>query len=62
MTTQDIRWIQRYNHFSHAFDQLERAVALSNQRPLTELEEQGMIQAFEYTHELAWNVFNFSFR
>ena len=56
MTTQDIRWIQRYNHFSQAFAQLERAVELSNQRPLTELEEQGMIQAFEYTHELAWNV------
>ena len=56
MTTQDIRWIQRYNHFAQAFEQLERAVELSNQRPLTELEEQGMIQAFEYTHELAWNV------
>ena len=25
-------------------------------RPLSELEEQGLIQAFEFTHELAWNV------
>lgn len=25
-------------------------------KKLNELEEQGLIQAFEYTHELAWNV------
>jgi nucleotidyltransferase substrate binding protein (TIGR01987 family) len=29
---------------------------LSQERALTELEEQGLIQAFEFTHELAWNV------
>lgn len=56
MSAPDIRWIQRYHHFAQAFEQLENAVELSSQRPLTELEEQGMIQAFEYTHELAWNV------
>lgn len=43
-------------HFLRALAQLEKAVQLANQRPLTELEEQGLIQAFEYTHELAWNV------
>jgi len=52
----DIRWIQRYNHFLKAFEQLEKAIELSKQRDLSELEEQGLIQAFEYTHELAWNV------
>jgi nucleotidyltransferase substrate binding protein (TIGR01987 family) len=56
MSEQDIRWIQRYNHFAQAFAQLEKAVTLADQRPLSELEEQGLIQAFEYTHELAWNV------
>lgn len=56
MSTEDIRWRQRYNHFAQALEQLEKAVELSRQRPLTELEEQGIIQAFEYTHELAWNV------
>jgi len=56
MTEQDIRWMQRYKHFAQAFGQLEKAVELSRQRPLSELEEQGMIQAFEFTHELAWNV------
>ncbi len=29
---------------------------LSRQRPLSKLEQRGLIQAFEYTYELAWNV------
>jgi len=56
MTPQDIRWIQRFNNFSKAFAQLKEAVELSEQRPLSKLEEQGLIQAFEYTHEMAWNT------
>ena len=35
---------------------MRRAVALSEQRPLSELEEHGLIQGFEFTHELGWNV------
>ena len=27
-----------------------------NERPLTRLEKQGLIQGFEYTHELAWKT------
>ena len=53
MEDQDIRWIQRFVSFSKAFKQLEDAVILSKDRFLSKLEEQGMIQAFEYTHELA---------
>ena len=56
MTTQDIRWIQRLNHFNKAFSQLKEAVELAQQRPLSKLEEQGLIKTFEYTHELAWNT------
>jgi nucleotidyltransferase substrate binding protein (TIGR01987 family) len=56
VTTQDIRWKQRLNHFNQALDQLKAAVELARQRPLSKLEEQGLIQAFEYTHELAWNT------
>ena len=32
------------------------AAALAKQRKLSELEEQGLVQAFEFTHELAWNT------
>jgi len=56
MSDRDVRWIQRFNHFKQAFSQLEKAVMLADQRSLTELEEQGLIQAFEFTHELAWNT------
>lgn len=56
MSTQDIRWIQRFNHFIKAFSQLKEAVELAQQRPLSRLEEQGLIHAFEFTHELAWNT------
>jgi nucleotidyltransferase substrate binding protein (TIGR01987 family) len=52
----DIRWIQRLSNFSRALKQLESAVDLSSQKNLSDLEKQGLIQAFEYTHELAWNV------
>jgi nucleotidyltransferase substrate binding protein (TIGR01987 family) len=31
-------------------------VALAKTRELTGLEQQGLIQSFEFTHELAWNV------
>jgi nucleotidyltransferase substrate binding protein (TIGR01987 family) len=56
MAAQDVRWIQRYNHFSKALLQLKEAVTLAQKRPLSKLEEQGLIQAFEFTHELAWNT------
>ena len=52
----DIRWIQRFDNFKRAFARLTEAVTLAKQRKLSELEEQGLIQAFEFTHEMAWNV------
>lgn len=54
--TGDIRWKQRLDNFNRALHQLTLAVDLSQQRPLTDLEKQGLIQDFEFTHELAWNV------
>ena len=56
MRNSDIRWVQRLQNFRKALAQLNNAVALSQQRELSDLEEQGLIQAFEFTHELAWNV------
>lgn len=35
---------------------MNEAVALSEQRELSDLEKQGLIQGFECTHELAWKV------
>ena len=52
----DIRWIQRFDNYQRALQTLSRAVALSAERPLSELEQQGLIQGFEFTHELAWNL------
>ncbi len=56
MNNQDIRWIQRANNFDKAFSQLKEAVELARRRQLSKLEAQGLIQGFEYTHELAWNT------
>ena len=52
----DIRWIQCFDNYQRALQTLSRAVALSAERPLSELEQQGLIQGFEFTHELAWNM------
>lgn len=56
MNYPDIRWQQRFSNFKKALIQLEEAVELSKERLLSKLEKQGVIQAFEFTHELAWNV------
>ena len=56
MSDPDIRWKQRFSSFQLALSRLEDGVNLARQRPLSELEKQGLIQAFEFTHELAWNV------
>ncbi len=52
----DIRYIQRFDNYKKVFRQLEQAVELSKTRELSLLEKQGVIQAFEFTHELAWNL------
>jgi nucleotidyltransferase substrate binding protein (TIGR01987 family) len=56
MTTEDVRWKQRFSNFLKALTLLGEAVQLRSQRILTDLESQGLIQRFELTHELAWNV------
>jgi nucleotidyltransferase substrate binding protein (TIGR01987 family) len=48
----DTRWQQRFDNFQHAYKNFQAAIQLANERPLSDLEEQG----FEYTHELAWKV------
>jgi len=53
---EDVRWLQRLENFEKAINQLKAAVVQYNEKGLNELEKQGMIQAFEYTFELAWNL------
>lgn len=53
---EDIRWMQRFQNYLKALRELEDAVRLSATRDLNKLEKQGLIQGFEYTHELAWKT------
>ena len=56
MENQDIRWKQRFENFLGALKQLKNANELRKQRPFTELELLGAVQAFEVTQELSWKV------
>jgi nucleotidyltransferase substrate binding protein (TIGR01987 family) len=52
----DIRWQQRFQNFDRAFVLLRSAL---QDRPLDEysaLEQEGIIQRFEYAYELAWKT------
>ena len=53
MARQDIRWQQRFQNYGKALSQLTRFM---ERKELNDLEEQGLIQSFEYNHELAWKV------
>lgn len=62
----DIRWEQRFSNFIKAMDKLQQSVDYIHKnfendeeytdRVLDEMIKEGLIQRFEYTHELAWNV------
>jgi nucleotidyltransferase substrate binding protein (TIGR01987 family) len=49
----DIRWEQRFSNYKKALSQLQKFI---DKGELSELEEQGLVKAFEYTYELAWNT------
>ena len=48
-----IRWKQRFQNFEKAFNQLERGVAIKHP---SDIEQQGIIQSFEFTFELSWKT------
>lgn len=57
----DIRWQQRFENFSKALALLNEAVEIVSRNldyghDVSDLLCEGLIQRFEYTHELAWNV------
>ena len=51
--TDDIRWKQRLQNWNRALAQLTKFM---DREELNDLEEQGLIQSFEYNHELAWKT------
>lgn len=62
----DIRWEQRFSNYIKAVEKLSQSVkyiqenftteASLEDEILDEMIKEGIIQRFEYTHELAWNV------
>lgn len=61
MEDKDVRWIQRFSNYRKALIQLGKAVnivsAVSNSTSdQNDLLAEGLIQRYEYTHELAWKV------
>ena len=52
----DIRWQQRFQNFSRAFILLRSAFEDRPLAQLSDLEQEGVIQRFEYSYELAWKT------
>jgi nucleotidyltransferase substrate binding protein (TIGR01987 family) len=68
---QDVRWEQRFSNYSKAFHKRSQAIDIVQQNIsdksespsendwinlMDEMIKESLIQRFEYTHELAWNV------
>lgn len=56
MPSEDVRWIQRFSNYRKALARLTDAVTLTEERQLSDLEQQGLIQGFEFTFDLAWKT------
>ena len=52
----DIRWQQRFQNFDRAFVLLRSALEDRTLEQLSDLEQEGVIQRFEYSYELAWKT------
>lgn len=52
----DIRWQQRFQNFDRAFVLLRSALEERAIEQLSDLEQEGLIQRFEYSYELSWKT------
>ncbi|MDR0774716.1 MAG: nucleotidyltransferase substrate binding protein [Rickettsia sp.] len=50
------RWLYRFDNFKRAFALLREAMYTMRERKISQLEMEGVVQRFEYTWELTWNV------
>lgn len=55
MEQKDIRWKQRFQNYENALKQLNDGIQYFKTNPI-DLVKEGIIQRFEFTHELAWKV------
>ena len=60
---EDIRWKQRFINYENALSKLNEAInyyesqiSNNNDNIFFEIVKEGLIQRFEYTFELAWNL------
>lgn len=61
MKNKDVRWVQRFANYRRALLKLSNAVDIiacktDLDQDVDDLLKEGLIQRFEYTHELAWKV------
>lgn len=56
ISSQDIRWKQRFQSYEKAFKRLSRAIEVVKSAPDDDLLQSGLVQTYEYTFELAWKT------
>jgi|SRR5690554_4384535 len=52
----EIRWKQRFQNFSNAYNTFCKTLRRHEDAPNDEIIQMALVQAFEFTYELAWNV------
>ncbi len=56
ISSQDIRWKQRFQNYEKAFKRLSCAVKVVKSAPDDDLLQSGLVQTYEYTFEQAWKT------
>ncbi len=53
---QETRWIQRFENYQTALDNLDETVECINREGITKIYTMALVQAFEIAFELAWKT------